>query len=67
MNFSDYVKNRVTEFSCRHGDDVCKVSYEYDIESLEDVIKAFETILQFLGYESNILKKYYQEDDEDIE
>ena len=52
----------MTEFIARRGDELCRVTYEYDIESIEEVIKAFKTMLEFLGYNPEDLKEYYREE-----
>ena len=62
MIFDNIVNNKVTEFTARRGDELCRVTYEYDIESLEEVIKAFKTILEFLGHNPEDLKEYYREE-----
>lgn len=63
MKFPDYVKNKFTKFSCVRGDEYCDVTYDYDIEGVEDFIKAFETIAKFLGYSENTLRDYYRDFD----
>ena len=65
MKFDNIIQNKVTEFSCRHGDETCKVTYEYDIEGIEDMINAFETIAKFLGYSNDVIKTYYKEINEE--
>ena len=62
MIFDNIVNNKVTEFIARRGDELCRVTYEYDIESIEEIIKAFKTILEFLGYNTEDLKEYYREE-----
>lgn len=62
MIFDNIVNNKVTEFIARRGDELCRVTYEYNIESIEEVIKAFKTILEFLGYNPEDLKEYYREE-----
>lgn len=62
MVFDRIVQNKVTEFTCRHGDEICKVTYEYDIEGIDDMVKSFETIAKFLGFQPDALKDYYSEE-----
>lgn len=62
MIFDDITKNKVTEFTCRHGDEVCKVTFEYDIECMEHVAKAFNTIATFLGFSREAVADHYIED-----
>lgn len=62
MNFDKLTKNKVTEFTCRHGDEVCKVTFEYDIECMEHVAKAFNTIAMFLGFSKEMVANHYIED-----
>lgn len=61
MNFDSNVKRKVTEFSVRHGDSVCTIKYEYDIETLEEVVDVFETILKFLTFPPKALESYFTE------
>lgn len=63
MNFPPYIKNKVTSFTCRRGDETCNVTYEYDLENADDFVKAFETIGKFLGYSEDTLRSYYREFD----
>ena len=62
MNFDYTVRNKSTEFTARRGDDTCIVRYDYDIEGMEEVIKAFETILTFFTYNEGALKDYYRDE-----
>lgn len=64
MNFDSNIQNKTTEFICKHGDKECHVVFNYDTEVIEEVVSAFETILQFLTYSnpSQTMKDYYNQE-----
>lgn len=59
MIFDKTTKNQVTEFTCRRGDEVCTVTFEYNIECMEHVAKAFDTIATFLGFSNDTVAQHY--------
>lgn len=63
MIFENAIKNKVTEFKVKEGDNILTITHEYKTESMETVVEDFNVILRFLGYSGNEpLKDFYKEE-----
>ena len=53
MNFDNKVKNKTTEFICKHGDETMSIKFDYDIETINDIEMPLKQIISFLGFDNS--------------